>query len=322
VRAGPTHNSKFYFPHYSKPSADRQCLIQKYSGKYRNRVHHADGKQMVYTEAVNMATSRQKTAVKPLVQRRECDLSPPIQSYLAAQGYTVRSEVNDCDITALDGENLIVIELKKSFSTDLLIQATDRQRIADTVYIALPVEGTHQRKDRYSKRWRGIEHLLKRLELGLILVHFPEDTDAPPVVEVVFHPVADPKPRRKTKRRQAVLREIAERSGDYNVGGTGGRAILTAYREQAIFIACCLDRHGPLSPSALRALGTSAKTQSILLRNVYGWYERLERGLYALRPAGREQIAQTYPGLAALYAAKVEEVLMPGGKPLAEVPGG
>lgn len=248
-----------------------------------------------------------KLSSKPLVLRRECDLGPPIQTYLAAQGYTVRSEVNDCDITALDGDKLIVVELKKSFSTDLLIQATDRQRIADGVYVALPVEAGQQKKERYSKRWRGIEHLLKRLEIGLILVHFPESTDAPPTVEIVFHPIADPRPRRKPKTRAAVLREIAGRSGDYNVGGSNNRSILTAYREQAIFLACCLDRFGPMTPCALRKRGASPKAQSILFRNVYGWFERLERGLYGLRPAARDEIAQTYPGVAALYTAKLEE---------------
>ncbi len=251
------------------------------------------------------ASPKPRTA---LSRRLECDLSPPIQRYLSAHGYTVRSEVNGCDITALDGDRLIVIEMKKSFSTDLLIQAAERQRVADSVYVALPVEGSPQRRDRHSKRWRGIERLLKRLEIGLLLVHFPDDRDAPPVVELVFHPVSVPRPRRKPGVRHAILREIAGRSGDYNVGGTGGRAILTAYREQAIFIACCLERSGPMTPRALRALGASPKTQSILFRNVYGWFERLERGVYALRPAGREEIAHAYPGVAAVYAAKLDQM--------------
>ena len=46
------------------------------------------------------------------------------------------------------GDELIVIELKKGFSTDLLIQATDRQRVTDSVYVALPAEGDLARRDR------------------------------------------------------------------------------------------------------------------------------------------------------------------------------
>ena len=123
---------------------------------------------------------------------------------------------------------------------------------------------------------------------------------------MVFHPIADPPPRRKTKSRASVLREIAGRSGDYNVGGVSGRPILTAYREQAIFIACALDKLGPQKPMVLRTLGTAVNTQAILHRNVYGWFERLDRGLYGLKASGKDEIAQTYPGLAALYEARRE----------------
>ena len=252
-----------------------------------------------------MARTAKPKPPKPL--RRECDLAPPVADYLTQQGYCVRSEVKDCDITATLNETLLVVELKKNFSTDLLIQAIDRQRIADAVYVALPIEGHLSRRDRYSKRWKGVETLLKRLGLGLFLVGFPPDMDAAPTVEVVFHPIADPPPRKKTKSRASVLREIAGRSGDYNVGGVSGRPILTAYREQAIFIACALDKLGPQKPMVLRTLGTAVNTQAILHRNVYGWFERLDRGLYGLKASGKDEIAQTYPGLAALYEARVSE---------------
>ena len=241
---------------------------------------------------------------KPL--RRECDLGPPIAAYLTHQGYCVRSEVNHCDITATQENTLLVVELKKNFSTDLLIQAIDRQRIADLVYVALPIEGHLSRRDRYGKRWKGVEQLLKRLGLGLFLVGFPPDTDAAPTVEVVFHPISEPPPRKRPKSRASVLREIAGRSGDYNVGGAVGRPILTAYREQAIFIACALDKYGPQKPTQLRARGTCLKTQAILHRNVYNWFERLDRGLYALKASGKDEIAQTYPGLAAVWAQKLD----------------
>lgn len=240
-------------------------------------------------------------------ERRESDLAEPVQRYLEENGYTVRSEVRGCDITAVKGEELIVVELKKGFSTDLLIQATDRQRIADSVYVALPAIGDLAKQDRYSKRWRGIEHLLKRLEIGLIRVIFPERPSASPVVEIVFHPIPLPKPRRSPKTRRALIREIEGRSANYNVGGSTGQKIVTAYREQAVHIACCLDRFGPMTPCALRALGTSQKTQNILFRNVYDWFERLERGVYALRPRGRDEIAADYASLAAHYCRRLDE---------------
>lgn len=243
----------------------------------------------------------------PAALRRESDLAAPICEYLCAQGYTVRSEVNGCDITAVQGEDLVVIELKKGFSTDLLIQATERQRIADSVYIAIPAEGSLAKAARYDKRRRGIEGLLKRLELGLILVHFPDDADAPPSVEVVLHPVKEVKPRRAPKVRRAVLREIRARSADYNVGGSTGRKLLTAYREQCIHLAVLLEKHGPLSPADLRAYGACEKAQNMLFKNVYDWFERLERGVYGLRARTVEELDQDWPQVTAHYRARCGE---------------
>lgn len=41
---------------------------------------------------------------------RESDLAYPVQNYLTGQGYTVRSEVKDCDITALQGVHKLQID--------------------------------------------------------------------------------------------------------------------------------------------------------------------------------------------------------------------
>jgi hypothetical protein len=221
----------------------------------------------------------------------ETDLYPPLYHYLVAQGYTVRSEVNYCDITAARGDDLIVIELKRSFSIELLIQATRRQRITDSVYVALP-------RPRPSRRWNGIRHLLRRLELGLILVSFRGKT---PRLEVVFHPLPFDR-KQRTQARRAVLTEIARRSADLNAAGSHRRKIVTAYREHAVHIACCLAELGPLSPRQLRALGAGPKAQSILYHDFYGWFDRIGRGQYALRPQGQAELAQ-YPSLVQHYRA-------------------
>lgn len=238
---------------------------------------------------------------------RETDLGGPVRDYLLAQGYTVRSEVEHCDITATLGEELVVIELKRGFTTDLLIQATQRQRAADSVYVALP---RPRGREGRSARWRGAQHLLHRLELGLILVSFGEGE---PVVEVAFHPLPF-EGKRDARRRRAILREIAGRSGDHNEGGSSRRKLLTAYRELALRIAYHLAERGPLSPQALRELGTGDKTQGILARNVYGWFARLERGLYGLKPDGRTAL-EDYPDLVARFRAAEEQAgrATPGG---------
>lgn len=222
-----------------------------------------------------------KAAKAPI---RETDLYGPVRDYLTEHGYTVRGEVRNCDVTAIKGDDLIIVELKRSFGVGLLVQAAQRQKITDSVYVALPrpTGGTS------GQQWKGIRHLLRRLELGLILVSFGARTAR---VEVVFHPV--PLERRKLKRKKrAVITEINGRAGDFNEGGCTRRKIATAYRESAIHIACCLDEHGPMSPRQLRALGTGHKTQSILASNFYGWFERIDRGIYALKPQGAAELNQ------------------------------
>ena len=233
-----------------------------------------------------------KGTTKP---RAETDLYQPVCDYLVQQGYTVRSEVENCDIAAARNGELIAVELKLSFSTALLVQATRRQRAADSVYIAIP-------RPKLSRRWHHIKHLLRRLELGLIFVRFSRRKA---MVEVVFHPLAFQRKRRKGAK-QAILTEMAERSGDYNQGGSTRRKLVTAYREKAIHIACCLAVSGPLSPKDLRARGTAPNTQSILYSDFYGWFERIAPGLYSLRSRGRAAL-DDYPELAACYREGVAE---------------
>lgn len=228
----------------------------------------------------------------------ETDLYEPIQRCLIQLGYTVRSEVRHCDIAARKGDDLIVIEMKCAMNAALLIQATQRQRITDSVYVALPrpYGGLH------TKRWRQIQHLLKRLELGCIVVSL---NSIEPQVEILFHPL--PMARKKSPRtKRAILQEMEGRLDDFNQGGSVRRKLITAYRENAIFIACCLDRFGPMRPVQLRNLGTGPKTQSILYDNHYGWFDRIGDGLYALKPSALQELPK-YSEIVEHYRKKIEE---------------
>lgn len=245
-----------------------------------------------------MSAPKKMTATPP---ERETDLYPPVHDFLVALGYTVRSEVRGCDITATREEELVVVELKRRFTTDLLIQAAERQRLTDSVYVALPRSAIPTGRDGRA-RWKGMQLLLRRLEVGLLLI---STVAGKPGVSVLFHPL--PYDRKKTHRsRRAVLREVAGRSGDYNVGGSTRRTLCTAYRESALFIACCLERRGPMRPRDLRALGADPKTQAILSSNFYGWFERIDRGVYALKPQGQAALSE-YPELATRFRRALDE---------------
>ena len=148
---------------------------------------------------------------KPVL--RETDLFPPLRGWLKAAGYAVRAEVNHCDLAARRGNELVLIEIKRAVTLDLLLQAVRRQSAAAAVYVAVPTPAVRDR------RWREIERLLKRLELGLLLV---AADSAVPGVELRFHPAKQVRQRRKTITR-AILTEMDRRSMDLNVGGQSRR---------------------------------------------------------------------------------------------------
>lgn len=213
---------------------------------------------------------------------RETDLYPHIKAWLEANGYTVHAEVGDCDIAAVKDGNLSLIEIKKAINLDLLLQVVRRQRADAAVYAAIPAPRTGGRP------WRERMRLLRRLEVGLILVYLDS---ALPRVELMFHPIQ----QKRVKSRAATnafIREIAGRSKDLNVGGRNTGKLHTAYREDALAVAVCLDILGPSAPAALRKIGACAKTGEILRANHYGWFERLGVGKYGLATKGRQALVE------------------------------
>lgn len=220
---------------------------------------------------------------------REEDLYRPIHDHLCESGYTVRSEVKHCDIAAVKDDRLLVVEMKKSLNLEVLLQATLRQKVADLVYIAVPKPG----RELYSKRWSNLSYLLKRLQLGLIVVSLKDDCS---FVEVLFEPTPFDMERtrkRSAKKKQELIKEFESRYGDFNTGGCTGKKLVTAYREMAVQIACCLIKYGPLKPKTLRKLGTDEKkTTTILAKNHYGWFEKISTGLYGISEKGSKEVLE------------------------------
>ncbi len=222
---------------------------------------------------------------------RETELYEPVRDWLSDTGWIVRAEVRDCDIAAVRGDRLLLVELKTTLNFDVVLQAADRQRMGDFVYVAVPAKT----KAMAGRRWQLVTHVLKRLELGLLLVHFPRGSSLTPRVEEVFPPIPFDRVRSRDqmrKKREALLKEFMARSGDHNRGGSSKHPLVTAYREQALVIARCLAADGPSSPKTLRGKGTDAgKTTGILYDNHYGWFEPVSRGMYGLTAKGAEALA-------------------------------
>lgn len=233
---------------------------------------------------------------------RETDLYMPVHDYLESLGYQVQGEVKGCDLAAVMGDDLIVVELKTAFNLKLLCQAVKRQRVTESVYVAVPKPKGGTR----TSAWGEMCMLLRRLEIGLITVSLNKKEDQ---VEVHFHPNTFDriKSMRTNKRvRYSIIKENAGRSGHYNTGGSNKTKLITSYREQAIHIACCIMKYGVLSPSQLKKMGTCAKTPNILRDNHYGWFVKTARGMYELDHSAREFI-KGYPELQEHYMKKVYE---------------
>ncbi len=214
----------------------------------------------------------------------ETELYLPLKRAFESQGYAVFAEVNACDLVARRGDELVIVEMKCAFSLELVFQGLARQSATQSVYLAIAAPARYDRK-----RWRGMQRLCRRLGFGLIVVRFSragrKAARGLGVPEVLLDP-APYKTRIDGKRRALILNEVQKRSGDFNVGGSTRRKIVTAYREEALRLAQQLKLQGPSQVRMLARHAGSKKTGNILLDNYYGWFERVSRGVYGLTPAG------------------------------------
>jgi hypothetical protein len=204
----------------------------------------------------------------------ETSLYPIVKRFLETAGFRVKGEVDGCDVAAVrDGEplQLAIVEMKRGFNLDLLLQAMDRRRIADEVWLAVPATRHGRERD------PRVHRLCRSLGFGLMAVDVARDR-----IEIIAEP-GPYRPRPDQRRRTRLLSEHARRYGDPSPGGSTRQPIMTAYRQQALACAALL-RAGPGRPRELRSVAPEAS--QILLRNVYGWFERTERGVYRLTSLG------------------------------------
>ncbi len=222
---------------------------------------------------------------------RESELYEPVRRLFEENGCHVNAEVCGCDLTAVSDDGRVYIaELKRGLTVELLAQCVERQKTAELIYAAVP------KPKRYEpKKMRRVSNLIKRLGLGLIFVTFRGEYS---FAEIIIEPEQVRKSDPKKKR--GLLREIDGRTAELNTGGVSGRRIVTAYMERAFAAACILEDGGELSPKEIKERGGSEDVQRILTSNVYGWFEKVRRGVWKLSDKGAEEIL-LYPQLYAYY---------------------
>ncbi|MCR8843730.1 DUF2161 family putative PD-(D/E)XK-type phosphodiesterase [Paenibacillus sp. SC116] len=255
-----------------------------------------------------------------MTKRQETELYAPLKQYWEQLGYEVRAEVRHCDIVAIHPhfpEQPVIVEMKASANLTLLLQALDRQKSAAHVFIAIEAK---RGKQASQKRLRAVAELCRRIGIGFLTVTlyarkpaFVELLTAPYGWEqrsshllytgasvVVYEQSEDNgdqnvpviPPKKPIAARQAkLIREFSGRSGDYNVGGSTKRPLVTAYREKALRVALALQQ-GQSKPVRVKEASGIGDAAAILRHNYYGWYSRIERGQYALTKAGEAALLQ------------------------------
>jgi hypothetical protein len=211
----------------------------------------------------------------------ETSLYLPVKRFLENLGFAVKGEVGGCDLLALRGGEppLVVIgELKLRFNLELILQAVDRAAACDEVWLAARISARERGRES-DPRFRN---LCRRLGFGMLGVSRAGE------VSIIVSP-ASPAPRKDRNRRSQLVEEHRRRVGDPAVGGGSRAPIMTAYRQRALACAAAVSK-GFNRPRDLKAIAPDAA--AILLRNVYGWFQRAERGKYDLTPSGREALAR------------------------------
>lgn len=207
----------------------------------------------------------------------ESDLYAPVKALLEGQGYSVKGEVRGCDVVAVrGGEPPLIVELKRAFGMALVLQGVRRLALSDAVYLAVGA---------WPKNLRDVKKLCRRLGLGLMIVVQGR-------VDILLDP-APYKPRKDKRRLGRLLGEHSRRVGDPNRGGSSTKVpMMTAYRQEALRCAGLLARNGPMKVAALKVAAEAPKAALILRDDHYGWFERIERGIYGLTPQGRLGLEQ------------------------------
>jgi hypothetical protein len=222
---------------------------------------------------------------------KETELYAPVKQMLERQGYEVKGEVGAADVVACRGnEEPIIVELKTRFALSLFHQAIERQGISDLVYIAVPRGSGRQ----FHKSLASNKALCRRLGLGLMTVRLKDA-----VVEVQIDP-APYRPRKSKRKSARLLKEFAKRVGDPNAGGATRKGLMTAYRQDALRCVRVLQRLGPTKAAGVAKMSGVENARRLMADDHYGWFERVDVGIYALTPIGEQAVAEFSKAIAQL----------------------
>ncbi len=233
---------------------------------------------------------------------KEEDMYKHIKKHYEKLGYKVDGEVKDCDVVCLKEDEIVVIEMKKTFNTKLLYQAISRQKITEKVYVAIP----RPKKFTIKKR-REITVISGRLGIGVILINMTKSKYDK------FQIILEPKKVSVVvkKKREEILNELNNRNLNINVGGVTNKKINTAYKEKVVKIATALEATKENTAKELiKTFECDKTTNRILYINNYKWFENVSRGVYKLNEYGEKKLhSEEFKELYKYYKKDITKII-------------
>ncbi len=221
---------------------------------------------------------------KPKKPIKETELYEPVKAYFTGLGYEVKGEVGAADLVAVpknkNDNEPVIVELKTGFTLSLFHQAINRQSMTDNVYIAVP----HKSGKAAMVAVRKNKMLCRRLRIGLIIVRL---TDGRVVVHCEPAPFT---PRKVKAKKTKLLSEFERRHGDPNAGGMTSAGMMTSYRQGALRCAKVLHDEGACKGAYVAKMAGVEKATTLMASNHYGWFEKIDRGVYGLTAVGAKAL--------------------------------
>jgi len=97
-------------------------------------------------------------------------------------------------------------------------------------------------------------------------------------------------PRKSKVKQQRLLREFAKRIGDPNEGGSTKTTLMTAYRQDALKCLSYLSKEGATKASIVAKTVDVDRARNIMADDHYGWFERVDRGIFDITPKGQAAV--------------------------------
>lgn len=212
----------------------------------------------------------------------EKELYPIVANYFKENGFLLDGEVNDVDILCIKDEVTVAVELKLELNFKVIIQASKRQKLFDLVYIGIKTP-----KSLKSNIFKDKIYLLKRLGIGLIIINPISNT-----LSIHSDPVESNiniyKSRNKEKKESIIL-ELKERKYKNNIGGVNKVKTITKYRQDCLIVLDTLKTNGAMSGKNIKKITGVEKATSIMSLNYYGWFVKINRGVYDISKFGETE---------------------------------